>query len=58
MNKCHKCIWAVLDRYCGVVDCISCDEPCPTEEDFKYAERDGYLAQYGCSEWKDETKNK
>lgn len=46
--KCAKCMWAVWD-YTGVVDCMACDEKCPTDVDIKSAKYSGYLAYYGCS---------
>lgn len=48
--KCGMCMWAIWEKGYGVVGCMSCDDPCPSDEDFRTAETGGYLAYYGCSE--------
>ena len=53
MDNCAKCAWAIW-YYKSVVECCSCDEPCPTEKDFEAAERKGCLAMYGIAEAIDE----
>lgn len=42
MMKCEKCAWAIWD-YAGVVACCN-DGPCPSEEDFEEAKKEGGLA--------------
>ena len=47
--KCNNCMWAIWDNGIQVVDCMACDEACPTDEDIEIAKACGYLAFYGCS---------
>lgn len=53
--KCEECMWAIWD-YAGMecVDCMACDEKCPTDKDVEHARKGGYLAFYECSERADE----
>ena len=48
---CNNCIWAIWD-YAGI-ECVACmadvDDKCPTSEDIDIANKNGYLAFYGCS---------
>ena len=50
VTRCAECMWAVWD-YAGMypVECMNCDEKCPTNADIEVANEGGYLAYYGCS---------
>lgn len=59
MCNCEKCMWAIWD-YAGM-EAVACraglDDKCPTEEDIKAADEDGYLAYYGCSKEEHDNEN-